>query len=143
MKYRALPHAGYVLQRLETASLEGLELELETARLKGLELEIEHIFPQSPTDTWSGDGQREWASFTEEERARHRALLQTLGNLALLEQPLNAGASNKPFTGEERRTYTDKARSARRRRWRMLSKRQTGRRRASGMWVRSRRARNR
>ena len=97
LKYRALPHAGYVLQRLETASLKGLELELETARLKGLELEIEHIFPQSPTDTWSGDGQREWASFTEEERARHRAMLQTLGNLALLEQPLNAGATNKPF----------------------------------------------
>ena len=97
LKYQALPHAGYVLQRLETAGLKGLKRERETARLKGLALEIEHIFPQSPTDGWSGDGQREWASFTEEERARHRALLQTLGNLALLEQPLNAGASNKPF----------------------------------------------
>jgi uncharacterized protein DUF1524 len=77
--------------------VKGLELELETVRLKGLELEIEHIFPETPADTWSGDGQREWASFTEEERARHRALLQTLGNLALLEQPLNSGAGNKPF----------------------------------------------
>jgi hypothetical protein len=91
LKYRALPHAGYVLRRLEPASLEGLDLE------------IEHIFPQSPTGTWSGDGQREWASFTEEDQARHRALLQTIGNLALLEQPLNAGASNRPF--KEKKTY--------------------------------------
>lgn len=90
LKYRALPHAGYVLQRLDgTASLEGLE--------------IEHIFPQNPTDIWSGDGQRDWARLTEEERARHRALLQTLGNLALLEQPLNAGASNRPF--QEKKKY--------------------------------------
>jgi hypothetical protein len=84
LKYRTLPHAGYVLQRLDgVASLDGLE--------------IEHIFPQNATDIWSGDGARAWSSFTEEERARQRALLQTIGNLALLEQPLNAGASNKPF----------------------------------------------
>jgi hypothetical protein len=90
LKYRALPHAGYVLQRLEgITSREGLE--------------IEHIFPQNPTDTWSGDGRREWASFSEEERARHRALLETLGNLALLEQALNAGAGNKPFP--KKKTY--------------------------------------
>jgi hypothetical protein len=95
LKYRALPHAGYVLRRLEASSLEGLELE------------IEHIFPQSPTDTWSGDGQREWASFTEEDQARHRALLNTIGNLALLEQPLNAGASNKPFTATSPASSTD------------------------------------
>ena len=91
LKYRALPHAGYVLQRLETASLEGLE--------------IEHIFPQSPTDTWSGDGQREWASFTEEERARHRALLQTLGNLALLEQPLAERALDAAFPEKRSAIY--------------------------------------
>jgi len=47
LKYRTLPHAGYVLQRLETDGLKGLELEREIARLKGLELEIEHVFPQS------------------------------------------------------------------------------------------------
>jgi hypothetical protein len=94
LRYQALPHADYVLQRLDgTASLKGLE--------------VEHIFPQSHTDTWSGDGQRRWASFTEEERARHRALLQTLGNLALLEQPLNAGASNRPFL--EKKTYYRKS----------------------------------
>lgn len=84
LKYRALPHAGYVLQRLEgIASLEGLE--------------IEHIFPQSPTDTWSGGGDRPWASFTADQRSTMRALLQTIGNLALLEKPLNAGASNRAF----------------------------------------------
>lgn len=90
LKYRALPHASYVLQRLDGIdSLEGLQ--------------IEHIFPQSPADTWSGGGQRVWISSTEEERARHRALLQTLGNLALLEQSLNAGASNRPFA--DKKTY--------------------------------------
>ncbi len=82
--YRPLPHAGYVLQRVENlASLVGYQ--------------IEHIFPQTPPNTWSGDGIREWASFTEEERAKHREVLQTIGNLALLEGSLNAAAGNHSF----------------------------------------------
>ena len=88
LKYRALPHAGYVLQRLEGP-----------ANLKGLE--IEHIFPQFPTDTWSADGTREWDNLSEVERAKYREILPTIGNLTLLEQPLNAAASNKPFQNKK------------------------------------------
>jgi hypothetical protein len=84
LRSRALPHAGYVLARLQ-----------RVGDPRGLE--IEHIFPQFPAETWSGDGARLWATCSDDERAGYRARLQTLGNLTLLEQPLNAAASNKPF----------------------------------------------
>jgi Protein of unknown function DUF262/Protein of unknown function (DUF1524) len=93
LRFQPLPYAGYVLQRLEMEpppSLEGLQ--------------IEHIFPQIPSGMWSGDGGRQWATFTEDERAHYRALTSTIGNLALLEQPLNIQASNKPFA-EKRSIY--------------------------------------
>jgi hypothetical protein len=84
LKYRPVPHVGYVLQRLDGLSTLGA-------------LHIEHIFPQAPGTTWSGDGQRLWSDFSEEERARLLALLNTLGNLVLLEPELNIGAGNRPF----------------------------------------------
>ncbi len=87
LKRNPLPHAGYVLRRIE-----------EPHALDHLgELQIEHIFPQFASNTWSGDGTAEWADFTEAERASYRERLPTIGNLALLEQALNAAASNKPF----------------------------------------------
>lgn len=75
LKYSDLPHAAYVLARIS-----GID--------SGAELDVEHIFPLSPGDTWSGDGQRVWADYSEDEQNSHRALTQTLGNLALLEHPL-------------------------------------------------------
>jgi len=88
LKYRPLPHAGYVLHRIDEPGELG-------------ELEIEHIFPQFPTPTWSGDGTRLWHAFSEVERAKFREILPTMGNLALLEQPLNAAASNRPFNNKK------------------------------------------
>lgn len=96
LRTRSLPHAGYVLQRLQAVKT-----------LKGIE--IEHIFPQGPADTWSGGGDLMWASFTEESRAQHRELLNTLGNLTLLEQPLNAGASNRSFPDKQGNYYNKSA----------------------------------
>ena len=93
LKHQPLPHAGYVLQRLEPGVPPSL-----------LGLEIEHIFPQGPTSAWSGDGVDHWGTLNEEGRARYRELLNTIGNLALLEQPLNAGASNKSF-GDKKSYY--------------------------------------
>ena len=93
--YRPLPHAGYVLQRID-----------QQGNLA--ELEIEHIFPQSPTDTWSGDGIRQWHAFTELKRAKYRELRSTIGNLALLEQPLNGAASNGAF--HDKKDYYSRSR---------------------------------
>ena len=73
LKYGELPHAAYVLGRL--AGVDTLA-----------DLEVEHIFPLAPGDGWSGDGEREWADYTDDEQNSHRALAQTLGNLALLEE---------------------------------------------------------
>ena len=75
LKYGALPHPAYVLGRL--AGVESLD-----------ELEIEHVFPLAPADTWTGDGERVWADYSEDEQNSHRALAPTLGNLTLIETPL-------------------------------------------------------
>ncbi|WP_458041785.1 MULTISPECIES: GmrSD restriction endonuclease domain-containing protein [Bacteria] len=75
LKYGALPHAAYVLGRLAgVESHDGLELE--------------HVFPLAPADTWTGDGERTWADYSEDEQNSHRALAPTLGNLTLVETPL-------------------------------------------------------
>lgn len=75
LKYGALPHPAYVLGRLAgVESIDGLE--------------IEHVFPLAPADTWTGDGERTWADYTEDEQNSHRALAPTLGNLTLIETPL-------------------------------------------------------
>ncbi len=75
LKYSELPHAAYVLSRLE-----GVD---DTAAY-----DVEHIVPLVPGDTWSGDGTRTWSEYTEDEQNSHRALAPTLGNLTLLEQNL-------------------------------------------------------
>jgi hypothetical protein len=84
VKYGALPHAAYVLARLaDVDTLDGLE--------------VEHVFPLAPGDTWSGDGVRAWADYSEDEQNSHRALVQTLGNLTLLERPLAERALDLSF----------------------------------------------
>ena len=75
LKYGALPHPAYVLGRL--AGTESLE-----------EVEIEHVFPLAPAETWTGDGERTWADYSEDEQNSHRALAPTLGNLSLIEAAL-------------------------------------------------------
>ncbi|MGC5170252.1 DUF262 domain-containing protein [Microbacterium sp. DT81.1] len=75
LKYGDLPHAAYVLGRL--ADVEALGA-----------LELEYVFPLAPADDWSPDGERRWTDFTDDEQNAFRALAQTLGNVALLEQPL-------------------------------------------------------
>lgn len=92
LKHNTLPHADYVLRRIE---------EPHDLNQVG-DLQIEHIFPQFPGNTWSADGGAEWGYFTEAERASYREALSTIGNLALLEPALNAGASNKPFLSKTR-----------------------------------------
>jgi hypothetical protein len=92
LKYGELPHAAYVLGRLaDVDSITGLD--------------VEHIFPLAPSDAWTGDGVRVWADYTDDEQNSHRALAQTLGNLALLEQPLAERALDKSFP-EKRALYT-------------------------------------
>ncbi|MEO7007296.1 MAG: DUF262 domain-containing protein [Terrimesophilobacter sp.] len=96
LKYGALPHPAYVLGRLaDVDSLDGLD--------------VEHIFPLAPGAAWTGDGEREWADYSEDEQNSHRALAQTLGNLALLEQPLAERAMDASFPQKRASAY---ARSA-------------------------------
>jgi hypothetical protein len=90
LKYTELPHAAYVLGRLAAAAAPaGADLPAG--------LEIEHVVPLTPSDSWSGDGVREWADYSDDEQNSHRALAQTLGNLTLLEQPLAERAFDESF----------------------------------------------
>lgn len=103
LKRNPLPHAGYVLRRIE-----------EPHNLDQLgDLQVEHILPQFASTTWSGDGAGEWGAFSEAERASYREILPTIGNLALLEAPLNAAASNKPFLAKTRYYEASKVPSTR------------------------------
>jgi hypothetical protein len=92
VKYGALPHASYVLGRL--AHVDSLAA-----------LEVDHIFPLAPGDAWSGDGVREWVEYSEDEQNSHRALAETLGNLALLERPLAERAADTSFPDKRAAVY--------------------------------------
>lgn len=84
LRYGALPHPRYVLGRLAGVdSVDGLD--------------VEHVVPLTPGDAWSGDGVRVWSDYSEDEQNSFRALAPTLGNLALLEQPLAERAAGQPY----------------------------------------------
>ena len=75
LKYAELPHAAYVLGRIEgVGDTDGYD--------------VEHIVPTAPADSWSGDGIRPWSEYSEDEQNSHRTLAPTLGNLTLLEEAL-------------------------------------------------------
>ena len=84
LKFSDLPHAVYVLSRIEGV-----------ADPRGFD--VEHIVPPAPHDGWSGDGVRAWSDYSEDEQNSHRALAGTLGNLTLLEEPLAARVFGAPF----------------------------------------------
>ncbi len=84
IKYTELPHPAYVLGRI--AGVDSLA-----------DLGLEYVFPPAPADTWSGDGERVFAEYTDDEQNSHRALARTLGNLALLEDPLAERALDRSF----------------------------------------------
>lgn len=85
LTHAAVPHPGYVLGRLQNAG-------------DISDLQVEHIYPQTPRADWSSDdGTTHWGDLAIEEQASYRTLLNTIGNLTLLESGLNAGASNRAF----------------------------------------------
>lgn len=92
LKYAELPHAAYVLGRLE--GVDDLDA-----------FDVEHIVPTAPGDTWSGDGLRPWSEYTEDEQNSHRALAPTLGNLTLLEQPLTERVFGAAFPVKRAEAY--------------------------------------
>jgi len=93
LKYVELPHAAYVLGRLEGAE--------DTSAL-----DIEHIVPLMPSETWSGDGSRVWSDFSEDEQNSHRALAPTLGNLTLLEAGLTERVFGASFPAKKTDAYS-------------------------------------
>ncbi len=84
LKFAELPHPSYVLARLA-----GVDASAD--------LVVDHVFPLSPNATWSGDGRRVWADYTDDEQNSHRALAKTIGNLALLEDELALRALDASF----------------------------------------------
>jgi hypothetical protein len=65
--------------------------------------------PLAPADSWSGDGIRAWADYTDDEQNGHRALAQTLGNLALLESSSAERARRLPSQSTPVREESDGA----------------------------------
>jgi hypothetical protein len=95
LAHGSLPHSGYVLARLQRPARE-----LE-------DLQVEHIYPQNPRSEWSGDGgATTWGHLTTEEQAEYRTVLNTIGNLTLLETPLNQGAGNRAFRDKADKYYS-------------------------------------
>lgn len=84
LKYGELPHAAYVLGRLAGVDAPN-------------DLAVEHIFPVTPSDSWSGDGLRAWADYSEDEQNSHRALAHTLGNLTIVEEELAERVRDRSF----------------------------------------------
>ena len=69
------------------------------------------IFPLAPGDAWSGDGEREWADYSEDEQNSHRALAQTLGNLDPARGAAGRAGARRVVPGEARRRLRRRARS--------------------------------
>ncbi|MDX2375445.1 DUF262 domain-containing protein [Microbacterium sp. LRZ72] len=84
LKFGELPHARYVLERIADVD-------------PGVDHDLLHVFPLAPPDTWTGDGMRTWAEYSEDEQNSHRALAPTLGNLVVLEPELAERALDASF----------------------------------------------
>ncbi|MDR2998342.1 MAG: DUF262 domain-containing HNH endonuclease family protein [Microbacterium sp.] len=93
LKYSELPYASYVLGRL-----------LDVEDVSGYD--VEHIVPAAPGDVWSGDGNRLWSEYTEDEQNSHRALTPTLGNLTLLEERLAERVFGASFPDKRADAYS-------------------------------------
>lgn len=96
LKYSELPHAAYVLGRLE-----GVD--------EPLDFDVEKLVPAVPGDTWTGDGIRSWSEYGDDEQNSLRALAPTLGNLTLLEPRLAERVFGAAYPVKRREAY---ARSA-------------------------------
>ena len=92
LKYSELPHPAYVLGRLEGVDDPDA-------------FDVEHIVPTVPGDSWSGDGERPWIDYSEDEQNSHRALAPTLGNLTLLEQSLTERVFGASFPIKREQAY--------------------------------------
>ncbi|MCS5722145.1 DUF262 domain-containing HNH endonuclease family protein [Herbiconiux sp. CPCC 203407] len=93
LKFSELPHAAYVLGRIAGAGADPAE-----------PLDLEWIVPAAPSDDWSGDGERRFADYSDDEQNSHRALSGTLGNLTLLERGLAERAFDLSYP-EKRALY--------------------------------------
>ena len=91
---------GNIKQGRLRAVLSGVEMALRTARNEDVslpaKLEIEHIMPQGWRSHWAPD-----VIGNPEAIARRELLVNTIGNLTLVTQPLNGALSNRPWTDDE------------------------------------------
>lgn len=94
-KYRLKYVLAKLAQYLEEVAYQGALASADLATYLDSKLEIEHILPQSPTPALR-------ASF--DMPGEYDQWVERLGNLTLLEKPLNPAAGNKPFD-EKLRAY--------------------------------------
>jgi hypothetical protein len=91
---------GNIKQPRLRAVLCGVEMKLRTDRNEDVslpsKLEIEHVMPQGWRSYWSSD-----VTGNHDAIARRDLLVNTLGNLTLVTQPLNGALSNRPWTDTE------------------------------------------
>lgn len=92
LKYGELPHPGYVLGRIQ--DVDDIS-----------DYDIESVVPPVPADSWSGDGDRLWKEYSEDEQNSHRALAPTLGNLTLLEERLTERVFGASFPAKRDDAY--------------------------------------
>jgi hypothetical protein len=96
----AIKAYGNIKQPRLRAVLSGVELKMRTKRNENVslpsKLEIEHVMPQGWRSHWSADITGDYEAFT-----RRDLLVNTLGNLTLVTQPLNGALSNRPWTDAE------------------------------------------
>jgi hypothetical protein len=83
--------------------LRAVEDDMPNSRTEGVyikeRLTIEHVMPQSWEQHWPlSDGEDDDAETIEAKKSNRERIIQTLGNLTLLTQPLNSGVSNRPYS---------------------------------------------
>lgn len=91
---------GSIKQPRLRAILSGIEMKMRTKRNEDVslpaKLEIEHVMPQGWRSYWSSDIAKDHESM-----AHRDILVNTIGNLTLVTQPLNGALSNRPWTDSE------------------------------------------
>jgi hypothetical protein len=91
---------GNIKQPRLRAVFREIEMKMRTNRNEDVslpsKLEIEHVMPQGWRSYWSSD-----VTGNHDAIARRDLLVNTLGNLTLVTQPLNGALSNRPWTDVE------------------------------------------
>ena len=88
--------AKYILMEIETRLNPLIQSDKETIPKT---ITLEHILPKSPD--------REWITYMQTNNIEKEELLNKIGNLTLLTEPMNRGICNKDFTTKKKNCYNN------------------------------------